>query len=111
MGPENAEAVIDAFLQELTGQTVALDGAADRSDLNAMAQASHRLKSSAASFGAVRLSQVVAAIEQAARAGQAEAALGSMVEFRQLATASQSALGALRNEVFGSGALQTRHQE
>jgi PAS domain S-box-containing protein len=103
VGPENAEAVVDAFLQELAGQTIALEEAADKSDLNAMAQASHRLKSSAASFGATRLSEVVASIEQAARVGQAEIAQESMADFRYLAKASQDALTALRREISGSG--------
>jgi CheY-like chemotaxis protein len=103
VGSENAEAVVDAFLQELAMQTIALEGAADRSDLNAMAQAAHRLKSSAASFGAIRLSQVVASIEQAARTGQPKAALEPIGTFRELAKASQEAMGALRHEVFRSG--------
>ena len=103
VGAENAEAVVDAFLQELAMQTIALEGAADRSDLNAMAQAAHRLKSSAASFGAIRLSQVVASIEQAARTGQPKAALEPIGTFRELAKASQEAMGALRHEVFRSG--------
>jgi PAS domain S-box-containing protein len=103
VGQENAEAVVDAFVQELERQRFALEDAAGRPDLDAMAQAAHRLKSSAASFGATRLSQVVASIEQAARTGQDEAAVESMGDFRELARASQEAMYVLRREVFGSG--------
>ena len=92
-----------AKAMELIKQTIALDDAAGRADLDAMAQAAHRLKSSAASFGATRLSQVVASIEQAARAGQADAAVESMGDFRELARASQEEMDVLRREVFGSG--------
>jgi len=103
VGQENAEAVVDAFVQELERQRIALEEAADRSDLDAMAQAAHRLKSSAASFGATRLSQVVASIEQAARTEQADAAVESLGDFRELARASQKEMDVLRREVFGSG--------
>jgi PAS domain S-box-containing protein len=102
VGAENAEAVVDAFLQELEAQTIALQRAADSSDVNALAQASHRLKSSAASFGAIRLSRVVASIEQAARAGQTSAALAFMREFQDLAKASHEAMDALRRTAFRS---------
>jgi CheY-like chemotaxis protein len=104
VGQENAEAVVDAFVQELERQRIALEDAAGSSDLDAMAQAAHRLKSSAASFGATRLSEVVASIEQAARTGQGSAAVASMGDFRELAMASQEAMDGLRREVFGSGA-------
>jgi PAS domain S-box-containing protein len=103
VGQENAEAVVDAFVQELERQRIALEDAAGRSDLDAMAQAAHRLKSSAASFGATGLSQVVASIEQAARAGQAQAAVESMGDFRELARASREAMDVLRRDVFGPG--------
>jgi CheY-like chemotaxis protein/HPt (histidine-containing phosphotransfer) domain-containing protein len=104
VGPENAEVVVDAFVQELERQTIALEEAADKLDLEAMAQAAHRLKSSAASYGATRLSEVVASIEQAARTGPPEAAIESMGEFLELAKGSREAMDALRREVFGPGA-------
>jgi len=104
VGPENAEVVVDAFVHELERQTIALEEAADKLDLDAMAQAAHRLKSSAASYGATRLSQIVASIEQAARTGPPEAAIESMGEFLELAKGSREAMDALRREVFGPGA-------
>ena len=80
----------------------ALQRAADSSGLNAMAQASHRLKTSAARLGATRLSRVVASTEQAARAGKTSAALAFMREFQDLAKASHEAMDALRRTVFRS---------
>jgi CheY-like chemotaxis protein len=101
VGPENAKAVIDAFLQELERQTAVLEGAADSADLDAMSQAAHRLKSSAASFGAGRLSRLTESIEQAAKAGNSATALDHMGEFRSLSKASLEAMDRFRDEIFG----------
>ena len=103
VGPENGEAVVDAFILELDRQAVLLEDAADRPDLDAMSQAAHRLKGRAASFGATRLSRLAASIEQAARTGRTESAVGSMREFRGLAKSSKDEMDALRREIFGAG--------
>jgi HPt (histidine-containing phosphotransfer) domain-containing protein len=81
-----------------------LEEAADKTDLDAMAQAAHRLKVSAASSGATELGRLTASIEQAARAGQTESAVGAMGEFRGLARSSKNEMDILRREIFGSGA-------
>lgn len=102
VGPESAQAVMDAFIDELTKQTAVLEGAADRTDLALMAQAAHRLKSSAASLGALQLSQLAASIEQAARSGQAEAAVAAVGEFRGLSRATRETTAALRRTLFAA---------
>jgi PAS domain S-box-containing protein len=104
VGPEYGEAVVDAFILELDRQAARLEEAADKSDLDAMAQAAHRLKVSAASSGATELGRLTASIEQAARAGQTESAVGAMGEFRGLARSSKNEMDILRREIFGSGA-------
>ena len=101
VGPENAEPVINAFVKELALQTAFLEEAADRVDPDAMARSAHRLKSTAGSFGAGRLSEVCAVIERSARTGQTEVALETMTEFRELARASGEELDVLRDELFG----------
>lgn len=104
VGPENAEPVINAFVKELALQTAVLEEAAGRVDPDAMAHAAHRLKSTTGSFGAGRLSEVCAFIEQSARNGQTEAAMETMSEFRELARGSGEELDALLDELFGSTA-------
>jgi HPt (histidine-containing phosphotransfer) domain-containing protein len=66
-----------------------------------MAQSAHRLKSSAASFGATRLSQATASIEAAARAGDFSAAAGRMDEFRRLSEASAREMERFRQGLAG----------
>ena len=61
-----------------------MDGAAAKNDLEAMGQSAHRLKGSAASFGALRLGDVSAAVEQAAKAGDLPSALARMPELSAL---------------------------
>jgi len=100
VGPENARAVVDAFVGELDRQAAALESAADTADLAAMAQAAHRLKGSAASFGAVPLSGVLASVEQAARRGDREAAMAALNGCLGLARDSGAAMAALRDEIF-----------
>jgi len=102
VGSENAEPVIDAFVEELALQTAVLVEAADRVDPDAMARSAHRLKSTAGSFGAGRLSEVCSLIEQTARTGQTEAAVKTMAEFRELAKAAGEELDVFRNKLFGS---------
>jgi len=100
VGPENARAVVDAFVGELDRQAAALESAANTADLAAMAQAAHRLKGSAASFGAVPLSGVLASVEQAARRGDSEAAMAALNGCLGLARDSGAAMAALRDEIF-----------
>lgn len=96
VGPENAEAILDSFLREIERQSLALEEAAERSDLTALGRAAHRMKSSAASFGALRLSGLLGGIEQAAYAGESAVALGSMAEYRALARDSLEAMHRIR---------------
>ena len=85
VGPENAEPVINAFVKELALQAAFLEEAAGRSDSDAMARSAHRLKSTAGSFGAGRLSEICAFIERSAQTGQTEVALETMAEFQKSA--------------------------
>jgi CheY-like chemotaxis protein/HPt (histidine-containing phosphotransfer) domain-containing protein len=102
VGTENAEAVVKAFLEELESQTVVLEEAAKKADLDSIARAAHRLKGSAASFGATRLSQVVAATEQAARRGESAPVMAAMRELLELASASHTAMEGQLQDLSGS---------
>ncbi len=101
VGLENAEVLLNVFLEELAGQTRALEEAADLADLVAMGKAAHKLKGSAATLGAIRLGRLVETIENAARANQPDIATSAMIEFRWLAQASHEAMMQIRNEGFG----------
>lgn len=101
VGLENAEVLLNVFLEELAGQTRALEEAADLADLVAMGKAAHKLKGSAATLGAIRLGRLVETIENAARANQPDIATRAMIEFRWLAQASHEAMIQIRNEGFG----------
>jgi len=101
VGLENAEVLLNVFLEELAGQTRALEEAADLADLVAMGKAAHKLKGSAATLGAIRLGRLVETIENAARANQPDIATSAMIEFRWLAQASHEAMIQIRNEGFG----------
>jgi CheY-like chemotaxis protein len=103
VGPESAEAVLTAFVQELESQAAVLEAAARSTDQEAIAKAAHRLKGSAASFGATRLSRVVAAVEQAARGGDGETVMGSMGELLELVRTSRTAMDAQLQELIGTG--------
>ncbi len=102
VGLENAEVLLNVFLEELAGQARVLEEAADLADLVAMGKAAHKLKGSATTLGAIRLGRLVEVIEGAARASQLAAALEAMGEFRWLAQASQDAMVLIRDEEFGS---------
>jgi PAS domain S-box-containing protein len=102
VGRENAGPVIDAFIEELESQAVFLNEAAAANDVTAMAQSSHRLKGSAASFGALGLGRVTAAIEQAAKAGDLRGALAQMPKFRDLCKESLQTMGQFRHELAGT---------
>jgi HPt (histidine-containing phosphotransfer) domain-containing protein len=101
VGLENAEALLDVFLEELAGQARALAEAAEQADLMAMGKAAHKLKGSAMTLGVVRLGRLVETIEAAARAGQPAAVTTAMADFHWLAQATQDAMRQIRNEGFG----------
>ena len=96
VGNEMAPQVLATFITELKDQTAALDTASGRSDLDALGKAAHRLKGSAASFGATRLSTALAELEQAARSGDINTALEHMPRVSDLARDTLHAMLALQ---------------
>lgn len=83
-----APQVLASFIQELQDQTTALQTASGHAHLDALGKAAHRLKSSAASFGAMPLSSSLVDLEQAARNGQMESVLQAMPGVSDLADAT-----------------------
>ncbi len=102
VGMENADMLLDVFIEELAGQAQALEAAADGAHLEAMSKTAHQIKGSAATLGAVRLGRLAASIEDAARAKDAAAAGAAMADFRGLVQASRQALGQIRHEGLGA---------
>ncbi|MFK7845574.1 MAG: Hpt domain-containing protein [Rhodothermales bacterium] len=72
VGLDNAEAVLDAFLDELESQARILVAAAHENNLDRIAEAAHRLKSTTASIGANAMNNAVISMEQAAKTTQLE---------------------------------------
>lgn len=72
VGLDNAEAVLDAFLDELESQARILVAAAHENNLDRIAEAAHRLKSTTASIGANAMNNAVISMEQAAKTTQIE---------------------------------------
>ena len=101
VGLENADMLLDVFIEELAGQAQALEAAAGV-DLEAMGRAAHQIKGSAATLGANRLGHLAESIEAAARARDAAAAGVAMADFNGLVQASRQALGQIRQEGFGA---------
>lgn len=102
VGLENADMLLDVFIEELAGQAQALEAAAAGADLEAMGRAAHQIKGSAATLGANRLGHLAESIEAAARARDAAAAGLAMADFHGLVQASRQALGQIRQEGFGA---------
>jgi HPt (histidine-containing phosphotransfer) domain-containing protein len=102
VGLENADMLLDVFIEELAGQAQALEAAAAGVDLEAMGRAAHQIKGSAATLGAIRLGHLAESIEAAARARDAAAAGVAMADFNGLVQASRQALGQIRQEGFGA---------
>ena len=101
VGLENADMLLDVFIEELAGQAQALEAAAGV-DLEAMGRAAHQIKGSAATLGAIRLGHLAESIEAAARARDAAAAGVAMADFNGLVQASRQALGQIRQEGLGA---------
>ena len=101
VGLENADMLLDVFIEELAGQAQALEAAAG-ADLEAMGRAAHQIKGSAATLGANRLGHLAESIEAAARARDAAAAGVAMADFNGLVQASRQALGQIRQEGVGA---------
>jgi HPt (histidine-containing phosphotransfer) domain-containing protein len=94
VGEDAAPEIIDAFREELDLQVDGIRAAYAAGDAPGLARMAHRMKSSAASVGALPLSRVAAALEQAARAGDVGAMDRAMAGFDGLAIASGTGLAA-----------------
>ena len=101
VGLDMAPEVLDSFFQELDQQGVALQQAAAAGDLSALSRAAHRLKSGATACGALPLSRIAAALEQAGKAGLVDETAAGMQELARIAPATREAMLAARREVLG----------
>ncbi|MBX3702642.1 MAG: PAS domain S-box protein [Steroidobacteraceae bacterium] len=87
--------ILGVFRDTLPAVSTELRDACRSGDADAVRNAAHRLKSSARSVGALRLGQVCAELERAARAGDVGRFDGLLAEFDTEAAAVASALEAL----------------
>jgi len=70
VGPDEMEAVLAAFLDELDADQEAIARAVAEGDLDAARRTAHTLKGAAATLGAVQLAEIAAGIESAASDGR-----------------------------------------
>ena len=87
--------LVDTFVEEAGGHLAALEAAIAADDVAGLVRPAHTLKSSSASVGAMRLSELGREIEEASRAGRADGLAERVVEVR---TAWDATLAALRAE-------------
>ena len=64
--------LIESYLSEGQANVDSLSAAASQSDLPVFTRAAHTLKSTSATIGAMRLSELCRGLEEAARSGRAE---------------------------------------
>jgi HPt (histidine-containing phosphotransfer) domain-containing protein len=95
VGPDIAPVALQTFIDELENEGKVLEAAAADGDFQQMRESAHRLKSSAASFGALPLSKISELIEHSVRKDKPDQALAAMASFRTLANASLTELQAL----------------
>ena len=97
LDPDGRHGVLQRVLRTYEGalqrQIVQIAEARDRSDVQAIGNLAHTLKSSSASVGALALSALCSEVERQVRSGET-AGLGPRVE--NLLTEAQVALGAVR---------------
>ncbi len=73
--------IISMYLGKLPSESSGLHQSAESGDLKALAENAHRLKSSTAMLGAIRLAGILAEVEQASKAEDTEAAERWLAEF------------------------------
>lgn len=99
VGMDNAEAVLDAFVDELEKQTRILLAAVDDKNLDKVAEAAHRLKSTTASIGANAVNNVVISLEQAAKTTQIETIDQTIGAFQTLADKTVKEMAFIRQSL------------
>lgn len=99
VGEDAAPEVMDAFRQELALQVEGIRTAYVAGDPTHLAHMAHRMKSGAATVGALALSRLAATLEQAARAGDIGALERAMAGFDGVALASGTGLAAALNDL------------
>ncbi|HSI50025.1 MAG TPA: Hpt domain-containing protein [Ideonella sp.] len=87
--------VLDTFLRSLQNQREAVAAATASGDLKALSHAAHALKSASASVGALPLSRLCAALEEAVRLDQPERVPALALKFESAAVAADAAVRAL----------------
>lgn len=93
-GPEFVDKMIDTFLAHTPGRVAALQAGGKSNDLEAVRQAAHSLKSSAANLGARKLRDLCENLEQLAAAKQAESLAALLPELDEVFTQAVASLQA-----------------
>ncbi len=91
-GPEAVGELLETFLKEMEDRVDDMVSLAQKGAVEALGRNAHSLKSSSGSFGARRMQEVAAAIEQACSEGRDSEACALTATLPQLSTASKQAL-------------------
>lgn len=94
--PDPVEEILGVFENDAVEVMRWIADAHAARDAEALRRASHRLKGAAANVGAAELAQALARVEQAARAGDIDAATADVARLPELFRESLTALQALR---------------
>lgn len=80
-GPEAVARIMTMYLGKLPKESLRLHELAGSGDMAGLSEQSHRMKSSTAMLGAIRLAEILAELEAAAKAGDAESVTACLSEY------------------------------
>jgi signal transduction histidine kinase/HPt (histidine-containing phosphotransfer) domain-containing protein/DNA-binding response OmpR family regulator/HAMP domain-containing protein len=93
-GPEALQSLLDLFAQELPSIIESIEAAMTRADLPALSAAGHKLRGSAANFGAQRLAALGQRLEMQAKEGRSQGLADLVEPLRREHAEAQRALNA-----------------
>lgn len=99
--PDDLDELIDDYLEAAPKLAKTILDAVESQNIDAMRIAAHTLKSNARDLGAMNVSERAAAIENACKNDDVEAATAAASEFETMVVAANEALSRLKAEGFG----------
>ncbi len=101
IGVEDVIELLDVYLDDAPQQLRTLQAALEAGDVQGVASAAHRMKSTSAIVGATRLAEVSQEAEERARAGDLSGMEGRVSEIADLMADAREQLGAARARLEG----------
>ena len=101
IGVEDVIELLDVYLDDAPRQLRSLQAALEACDVQGVAAAAHRMKSTSAMVGATRLAEISQEVEDRARAGDVSGMEGRANEIADLIADAREQLGAARARLEG----------